>query len=79
MQVGKLTRFVVLVGKYKLLRRACNLAVAAHVRSTPTSSTEDTLTAIVQERLRLTIRRLEQRCHTIQKQYEELGKDLLHE
>lgn len=79
MQARKLARFVVLVGKYKLLRNACNLAVAAHVRATPTTSTEDTLTAIVQERLRLTIRRLEQRCHTIQRQYEEIGKELLHE
>lgn len=79
MDARKLVRFGVLVGKYKLHRMACNRAVAAHVRATPTSSTGDTINEIVQEQLARVIRRLEQRCHTLQVQYEELGKELLHE
>lgn len=79
MDPRKLTRFYMLLGKYKLHRLACNQAVALHVRTTPTTSTEDTLNGIVQERLRLIIRKLEQRCHTLKEQYEQVGKELLHD
>jgi len=75
----KLARFYYLVGKHRLLRKACNLAVAAHVRTTPTSSTEDTFNDIIQEQLRRVVRKLEQRCHTLKEQYTDLGKEILHE
>ena len=78
MKPMKLLRFYTLVGKHFLLRKACNVVVAAHVRTTPQSSTEDTVNTIIQEQLRTAVRRLEQKAHTVKTQYEDIGKEILH-
>lgn len=64
-------------GKYRLLRKVCDGLVYLHVRTTPRSATDDTLNEIIQEQLRMSIRRLEFRCHDLKLAYERLGKDIL--
>lgn len=66
-----------LYGKYRLLRKVCDGLVYLHLHTTPRSATEDTLNTIIQEQLRMAVRRLEFRCHDLKEAYEELGKELL--
>lgn len=76
--VSNAVHFAALRGQYVLLRKACNQAVALHVRFTPKSATPDTFNEIVLEQLGALVRRIEFRCYTIQERYNELGEEILH-
>jgi len=71
------TRFGLTYGKYRLLRKVGNALVWMHVATKPTSATGNTLNAIIQEEIELAVRKVEFRCHTLQQQYTEIGKEIL--
>ena len=71
------TRFGILYGKYRLLRKVGNTLVWMHVATKPTSATGNILNNIVQEEIEQAVRRVEFRCHTLKEQYTQLGKEIL--
>lgn len=71
------TKFWILRGKYLLHCRLNDTLVRLHIRTTPALSTPDILTDLIQERLRVAIRRNEFRCHALKTQYEKLGTEIV--
>lgn len=63
---------------YRALRSCGNRLVALHVATTSRTATPDTVHNAFHEQLEKAVRKIEFKCHTLQKKYVSLGERIVH-